>query len=791
MSKTKIPIFTALVLAIPTVAYTAKLNDTNITQCANQDQSGLPCPIDDFPRQDADYKTPFNYTKLTTTGQEAPANATDHACVRDNTTGLIWEVKTIDGLHGKDNTYTWDETEEFVQDVNTEKLCGFDDWRLPNPQELVSIVDYSGITPGIDAEYFPNTKGTNYWTGTLDLFKDPYYDTDDVVRYMVVDFGSGNFSSISKPGIVTAVLKDIALAVRLVRGNRLEPQFNKDNNNQTITDQSTGLMWSKCPDYLTYCNTQYFNYKTWQQALQLAKNSHLAGHNDWRLPNVKELLSLVDYSKSFPSINSDIFPEMIPLPVWTASPIGDSSSSWIINFDFGRVMPKIRSYRNLVMLVRDVVTTPTITKPIADTDTPSVVTATSARLKGTVNPKGADTTVIFKFNDSETITADPSSIAANASKTDVKADKDGLTCGTNYSYRVEATNIKGTTLGGNKQFTTSNCSGPVNPPTVITNNVSKATLTGTVTPNNSSISKIFFEYGNSDAYGNVIDDISTASINVNATIAVECGKTYYYRLGVTSNETNYYGEKKVFSINCSDTPNTSTPVATTGNASNVDKTTATLNGTVDGKDKTVNVSFDYGTSANYGNNKVATPSSFTGVKAVTSNLTGLTCGTTYHYRLKAEYDGGSALGTDKTFTTANCSGDNTVSKPDLIITKMAIFVDNSETTSIKSGKTATVKVTIKNQGDANTTSNKFMLKLWFNKPDNTTVNALCNNSGHDRKKADLVLTAGETKDMEFVYTPKSPGTKTLFSFVDGICGVSESDETNNQFTLPYTVTSSN
>ena len=72
-----------------------------------------------------------------------------------------------------------------------------------------------------------------------------------------------------------------------------------DNNDGTVTDQSTGLMWAKDD------SGERMN---WVEALEYADQSELAGYSDWRLPNAKELQSLVDYEKTtFPAINTDYF----------------------------------------------------------------------------------------------------------------------------------------------------------------------------------------------------------------------------------------------------------------------------------------------------------------------------------------------------------------------------------------------------------------------------------------------------------------------------------------------------
>jgi hypothetical protein len=172
----------------------------------------------------------FSFTKLDANGNDLPASATDWSCVRDNVTGLIWEVKTDDGgLRDQNWTYTWynpDPTtnggDPGVQDggacegstcdtlgyaaaVNAQGLCGASDWRLPETEELRSIVSYDRYGPAIDTNYFPDTRSTWFWSASPDVGS-----SGDA---WTVGFNEGRNGNLDKG-------YDYDAAVRLVRGGQ-------------------------------------------------------------------------------------------------------------------------------------------------------------------------------------------------------------------------------------------------------------------------------------------------------------------------------------------------------------------------------------------------------------------------------------------------------------------------------------------------------------------------------------------------------------------------------------------
>lgn len=154
----------------------------------------------------------FDYTKLDENGNSLPKEATEWSCVRDNVTGLIWEVKTqagTGGLHDANNTYTWYstinnngnagtpdggtcvdsdcDTQAFTQAVNAEALCGFTDWRMPSGEELVQLVHFGRANPTISTDLFPNTRNNYYWSSSPVAYSGS--------KVWIVDFSLGNENS--------------------------------------------------------------------------------------------------------------------------------------------------------------------------------------------------------------------------------------------------------------------------------------------------------------------------------------------------------------------------------------------------------------------------------------------------------------------------------------------------------------------------------------------------------------------------------------------------------------------
>jgi uncharacterized protein DUF1566/EF hand domain-containing protein len=252
--------------------------DTGQKRCYNASKEiNYPQKNQAFNGQDAQYN-----------GNQSEYKDNRNGTVSDLVTGLMWQQNP-----GSKKTYS-----QAVADAKKCRIGGYKDWRLPTIKELYSLIDFSGAdidpssktssTPFINTKYFK----FNYGNTKNERIIDSQYATSS--RYVSTTmFGNPtmfgvNFADGRIKGYPTHARKKYY--VIYVRGNKKygKNKF-KDNKNSTITDKATGLMWMQ---------TDSKKGMNWQQALKYAENSRFAGYSDWRLPNAKELQSIVDYKRS-------------------------------------------------------------------------------------------------------------------------------------------------------------------------------------------------------------------------------------------------------------------------------------------------------------------------------------------------------------------------------------------------------------------------------------------------------------------------------------------------------------
>ena len=225
---------------------TGLLNDTGIAYSSDLTTNGASCTsAGSLDHQDCNYGRDndgligrsesandddgadgFSFLKVSSTGGPLPANAPAWSCVKDNVTGLMWEVKTDNmtaDLYDKDWDYTWYSTDNsinagnngtidggtcfagvscdiqgYVAAVNAAGLCGYNDWRMPSPEELRGIINYNLPGPQPDSAFFPNHSG-DFWTAYAR--------------------GTNNAWKLVFTGSINSGFKNSSFYARLVRGN--------------------------------------------------------------------------------------------------------------------------------------------------------------------------------------------------------------------------------------------------------------------------------------------------------------------------------------------------------------------------------------------------------------------------------------------------------------------------------------------------------------------------------------------------------------------------------------------
>jgi alpha-tubulin suppressor-like RCC1 family protein len=213
--------------------------------------------------------------------------------------GMNWTGTTCTGLA---SISSWDEATK----LNV-SYAGKSDWRLPSIAELHSILKRSIDAPFLNLTAFPNSP-TQFWSAT------PFVGKSVEAWYI---------------GHQTYHLSlDARLSSILVRGTGYDPtryftptEDFVDNLDGTVTHFKTGLMWKRCVEGQDWdgasCNgraTRHF----WGDAMSMTAQT--AGHSDWRLPSIEELLSIVEYRSSRPARNTALFPLVLEeLPYWSSS----------------------------------------------------------------------------------------------------------------------------------------------------------------------------------------------------------------------------------------------------------------------------------------------------------------------------------------------------------------------------------------------------------------------------------------------------------------------------------------
>lgn len=358
----------------------------------------------------------FVYRKVSSKGKILDASAKSWDCTLDEVTGLLWEVKKdMDGIYGNrglhdgDDLFTWYNPnvttnggllgdwnseskqcagyqagqfstfcnmEEFAVRANQQGLCGFKDWRVPTLTELVTLVHYGRSNPSIDTGYFPHMdRELLFWSNT------PSASAQDAVWALSLQYGltasmryTDNYRVVLVRNWTAEAKKSYSQARQLSHSGAGQKQQTcrqenmaattptarfKKHDDGTVTDLDTRLMWRVCVEGLKGkdCEKGKALELSWGGALvhvpELNNAGGFAGYKDWRVPNIRELATLLELQCVRPAINLEIFPNMQPGHAWSSSPYHFYTHySWYVDFDSGQINTIERIKPKQLRLVR-------------------------------------------------------------------------------------------------------------------------------------------------------------------------------------------------------------------------------------------------------------------------------------------------------------------------------------------------------------------------------------------------------------------------------------------------------
>jgi len=265
----------------------SNIPDTGVNRCFDQDVR-INCPEENESFYGQDFMYTANALNFMDNGDGSTA---------DNVTNLIWQKDNID-------TYNWYQasgTFHATHNPSSINACninlgGRSDWRLPSRRELLAIVDYSS-----DFNVLADTgnslilSGPEYWAAE---------DEEALARY--IDFDSGS---------VLLADKTSSMNIRCVSGQSWGEHNFMDNSDGTVTDMTSELMWQK---------TGQGSGQDWQEMLSTCENPKLAGYDDWRLPDIKELETTINAETDL-EINQGIYCS-------STTAARETDSVWLIQF---------------------------------------------------------------------------------------------------------------------------------------------------------------------------------------------------------------------------------------------------------------------------------------------------------------------------------------------------------------------------------------------------------------------------------------------------------------------------
>ena len=286
------------------------------------------CGMTTYCGQDAQYpnRNSRQFVCVDAMGQDlstCSSTVGDGETVRDTLTGLVWTRAAAPEMQYRS-----------IRDGRTYcdrlEYGGQTDWRMPTIHELYTLANQN-VMPGVPRTYpdiFPQIESQIYWSNTI--------STQAATIGWYIDFRSGTMSSIgSSYSYGTQCVR--ADQPMMAPGTRFRTS-RRDNVSVTI-DNLTGLMWQ---------DVQQSN-ANWQEAMAFCESSTYAGFDDWRLPKIRSLMSIVDYARDNPATSLRLFTGD---RMWSSTSLYFPDNALCVDFRNGQVLTRGKMSNSQFVCVR-------------------------------------------------------------------------------------------------------------------------------------------------------------------------------------------------------------------------------------------------------------------------------------------------------------------------------------------------------------------------------------------------------------------------------------------------------